>query len=209
MLQWIDERLGIKKSLTLPIIPRGRARWQYFPGFFTFVLLFFLLFTGLIIACDYSPKGALSAQSYTKGYIVRCHAVAAQFLVAFISLYFVRNLLTGAYQRPRELNWLTFCVLFILSWIAFYVGTILDGGTGAQNNLQTFVAVCEQVPLFGSYTIKILGMDKQLTEDSLQRLFISHSLILPAGIYSAMFAYFWLLEKIGFVSSKKKHRSGR
>lgn len=45
------------------------------------------------------------------------HHWSALLFVASVSVHMLRVFFTGAFRRPRELNWVVGCVLLILAWL--------------------------------------------------------------------------------------------
>ena len=204
MLNWLEERLRLKNFLTLPMVPRGRARWQYFPGFMTFVLLILLLLTGLILALAYDPAAAASGKSGPAIYLRNCHHLSAQLLIAAILLYFLRNLLAGAYQKPGELNWLALMVLFALIFFNFCLGSLLPADSSSQKTIPVFIYFLENIPWLGSGLISYMKIREGLNVVALQRLFTLHCVLMTIGIYSLLILYFWLAERSSPISEEKK-----
>ena len=140
---WIDERAGTTELLTKGLyeaVPR-KGGWAYTLGSATLVLILLQLFTGIFLLLDYVPSfdQAWTSLDFLQrndrfGAAVRgMHLWGAYTLILIIGLHMIRTFLSGAYKRPRELNWVSGAILFFLVLGLAVTGAMLpmdDPATG-------------------------------------------------------------------------------
>lgn len=139
---WWEERLGLSRfkgkylSKAFPVHP------TFFLGeiaLFSFVLL---VITGIYLAFFYEPSVrtiTVDGQSVPAAYgsvaqvdqqpfglIVRqVHHWSAHLMIAAVILHLLRVFFTGAFKKPREINWLVGCLLLLLTVVAAFSGYLL------------------------------------------------------------------------------------
>ena len=63
----------------------------------------------------------------------------------------LRVFFTGAFRRPRELNWVVGCVLFVTGIMAGFTGYSLPDDVLSGNGLRIVDGIMVAVPLVGTY----------------------------------------------------------
>ena len=110
------------------------------------------------------------------------HHWAALTFVATIVVHLCRVFFTGAFRRPRELNWLIGCTLLVAAILNGFAGySLLDdqlSGTG----LRIAYSVLISVPVVGTWLASLLFGGDFPGADILERLFVIHILIVPVVI---------------------------
>ena len=149
-LQALDSRIDAAQALRRlgrAVIP---GHWTFLLGTATLACGVLLAVTGVFLAIFYVP--ATSPTTYTGsaelyagrelpaafesvvrlshdvagGLLVRrIHAAAAHLFIAFAALHLVRIVLTGAFRRPREINYHVGWLLLVLAIGAGYTGHLL------------------------------------------------------------------------------------
>ena len=109
------------------------------------------------------------------------HWSALLFLAAMV-VHLGRVFFTGAFRRPRELNWIVGVTMLILAIFNGFAGySLLDdqlSGTG----LRIAYSITLSVPIIGTWLASFLFGGEFPGPDILSRLFVIHILILPAII---------------------------
>ncbi len=204
---WVDERLGaaayVRKSLN-KVFP---DHWSFMLGEIALYSFIILLLTGTYLAFFYTPsltevvydgsyiplKGVTMSQAYEStlyisfdvrgGLIMRqIHHWAALLFLASIVVHLLRVFFTGAFRKPRELNWVIGVLLLILGLLEGFAGYSLPddllSGTGAR----IFHGIILSVPVIGSWaTFLIYGGEYPGTE-LLDRLYALHIFVVPLAI---------------------------
>jgi ubiquinol-cytochrome c reductase cytochrome b subunit len=108
------------------------------------------------------------------------HHWAALIFVAAITLQLLRLFFTGAFRRPRGLNWLIWVTVLVLGMVTAWTGTILPDDMLSGGSLGLLQGVTQAIPLVGtSLTFLIFG-DEVPGEEIIPRLYWLHILVLPA-----------------------------
>lgn len=122
------------------------------------------------------------------GLLVRqVHHWAALLFVASIGLHMLRVFFTGAFRKPREINWLIGFVMFILAMAEGFTGYSLPDDLLSGNGLAIINGMVKGLPLVGTW-ISFLIFGGDFPGDAIVgRLYSMHILLLPA-ILVAMLA---------------------
>ncbi|NUL45038.1 ubiquinol-cytochrome c reductase cytochrome b subunit [Cellulosimicrobium funkei] len=110
------------------------------------------------------------------------HHWAALLFVAAMSVHMLRVFFTGAFRRPRELNWVVGCTLLILGLAAGFTGYSLPDEMLSGNGLRIIDGVVKAIPLIGTYISFFLFGGEFPGDDIIGRLYILHVLVVPALI---------------------------
>ena len=79
------------------------------------------------------------------------HHWAALLFVASIGLHMLRIFFTGAFRKPRELNWLIGFVLFVLAMAEGFTGYSLPDDLLSGNGLRIIDGMVKGIPFVGSW----------------------------------------------------------
>ncbi|MFC9977649.1 cytochrome bc complex cytochrome b subunit [Spirillospora sp. NPDC127200] len=114
------------------------------------------------------------------GLLVRqVHHWAAVVFVAAIMAHMLRVFLTGAFRRPRELNWLLGFALFTLALANGFTGYSLPDDLLSGTGLRLVLGAVQSLPLVGSYASFFLLGGEFPGTDLVPRLYIVHVLLVP------------------------------
>jgi ubiquinol-cytochrome c reductase cytochrome b subunit len=110
------------------------------------------------------------------------HHWAALLFVAAIGLHMIRIFFTGAFRKPREINWLIGFVLFVLAMAEGFTGYSLPDDLLSGNGLRIIAGMVEGIPFIGSW-LEWFIFGGQFPGDSIVgRLYTLHILLLPAAV---------------------------
>lgn len=122
------------------------------------------------------------------------HHWAALIFVGSLAVHLGRVFFTGAFRRPRELNWAVGLTLLLLVMANGFFGyTLLDdllSGTG----LAIAYAIGESIPVVGSWLTFAFFGGEFPAEASVRRMFVMHVFVLPvaiAGLIGVHMAILW------------------
>ncbi|MDF2443538.1 MAG: ubiquinol-cytochrome c reductase cytochrome b subunit, partial [Subtercola sp.] len=117
------------------------------------------------------------------GLLVRqIHHWAALLFIASIGLHMLRIYFTGAFRKPRELNWVIGFVLFILALAEGFTGYSLPDDLLSGNGLRIIDGMVKGVPFAGSWISFLIFGGEFPGEEIVGRLYTLHILLLPAII---------------------------
>jgi ubiquinol-cytochrome c reductase cytochrome b subunit len=113
------------------------------------------------------------------------HHWAALIFMASIVTHMMRVFFTGAFRKPRELNWLVGFTLMILGLAAGFSGYSLPDDVLSGNGLRITDGVVKSIPILGSYLSYFIFGGEFPGQDLIPRLFTVHVLLVP-GIILAL-----------------------
>ena len=122
--RWLGERLPVSgrqfRELTTEPVPYHLKRWWFALGGTPAYLFIVQIFTGILLAFYYeaSPVTAYESVEFITRevsfgwYIRSVHKWAATLMIVAVILHQIRVFFTGAYRKPREINWMVgMCLL--------------------------------------------------------------------------------------------------
>ncbi|HLR27428.1 MAG TPA: ubiquinol-cytochrome c reductase cytochrome b subunit [Ruania sp.] len=115
------------------------------------------------------------------------HHWAALIFVGAMTIHMLRIFFTGAFRRPRELNWLVGFTLLIMGLLAGFSGYSLPDDVLSGNGLRIADGVMLAIPIVGSYLSFMVFGGQFPGDDIVPRLFTIHILLVP-GIILALIA---------------------
>lgn len=114
------------------------------------------------------------------GLLVRqIHHWAALLFVAGIGIHMLRVFFTGAFRKPRELNWVIGFVLFILALAEGFTGYSLPDDLLSGNGLRIIDGMIKGLPIVGTWTSYLIFGGEFPGTDIVGRLYTLHILLLP------------------------------
>ena len=207
-------------------MPRSHAEkyelktiWYWYPlyclGGISFVSFIILTITGIILGFFYVPDGSLLLTTDDEivnpawlsmqrimadvpfGFIVRgMHHWAAHIMIAAVFLHMTRVYFTGAYKKPRELNWLIGVVLLLITIFFGYSGYLLPANNLSEGAANIGIYMTRASPLIGDAVATIMWGDiSTLSGIYILRMYWLHVFILPAigtGLMLLHMALVWI-----------------
>ena len=110
------------------------------------------------------------------------HHWAALLFVASIGLHMLRVFFTGAFRKPRELNWSIGFVLFVLAMAEGFTGYSLPDDLLSGNGLRIIDGMVLGLPVVGTWITFLLFGGEFPGSDIVGRLYSLHILLLPAFV---------------------------
>jgi ubiquinol-cytochrome c reductase cytochrome b subunit len=108
------------------------------------------------------------------------HHWAALLFVAAIGLHMLRVFFTGAFRKPRELNWVIGFVLFALAMGEGFTGYSLPDDLLSGNGLRIIDGMILGFPVVGTFISFLLFGGEFPGTDIVGRLYMLHIMLLPA-----------------------------
>ena len=203
--RYVDERTGISyvvKEFGRKIFP---DHWSFMLGEVALYSFVIILFTGTFLTFfyqasmaevvyngSYGPLKGLDMSAAMQsalhisfeirgGLLIRqVHHWAALLFVAAIGLHMLRIFFTGAFRKPRELNWTIGFVLFILAMAEGFTGYSLPDDLLSGNGLAIINGLLRGIPFVGSWISWFLFGGEFPGTAIVGRLYALHILLLPA-----------------------------
>ncbi len=114
------------------------------------------------------------------------HHWAALLFLLTIVLHLGRIFFTGAFRRPRELNWIIGVTLLLAAIANGFLGySLLDdllSGTG----LRIAYSIAESIPVVGTWVANLFFGGTFPGDQMIRRMFVLHVLIVPAVIFGLL-----------------------
>jgi ubiquinol-cytochrome c reductase cytochrome b subunit len=215
---YLDERTsisGITRELGRKIFP---DHWSFMLGEVALYSFIAILLSGTFLTFFFEPsmtqvhydgsyvplKGIDMSAAYSStlnisfdirgGLLMRqVHHWAALLFVAAIGLHMLRIYFTGAFRKPRELNWFIGFILFILALAEGFTGYSLPDDLLSGNGLRIIDGMVKAVPVIGVWISNLLFGGQFPGHEVVPRFFTIHILLLPAILVAALGAHLLLL----------------
>ncbi len=179
-----------------------RFTYTFCLGGLAFTAFLLLMVTGLLLVFYYQPTperafpSILFLESSVWGgrFIRSLHRLSSHALLLLIFLHTLRVLLTGAYRKPRELNWIVGCLLLGVAVSAGYTGYLLPMDQLSLWATQTGMELLTAAPL-GGVVRTILVPDGVGLPLSLLRFYALHVVLFPMALLLLSFLHFYRIRK--------------
>lgn len=225
---YLDERVGVAgilKEFGRKIFP---DHWSFMLGEVALYSFFVLLLSGTFLTFFFQPamtpviydgvygplKGAEMSIAYAStldisfevrgGLLMRqVHHWSALLFVAAAGLHMLRVFFTGAFRKPREINWVVGFMLFVLGMAAGFTGYSLPDDLLSGNGLRIIDGMIKGIPVIGAYGSSLLFGGEFPGETIVARLYGLHILLVPALILIFIVIHLFMV-----VIHKHTHYSG-
>ncbi len=219
LYDWIDNRLAFSRggrSVLNKIFP---DHWSFLLGEIALYSFIILLATGVFLTLYFVPsghevvysgpyvplRGVKVSEAYEStvnlsfavrgGLLMRqMHHWAANIFVGAIVVHMLRIFFTGAFRRPREINWMLGATLLILAIFNGFLGYSLPDDLISGTGIRIAFSITESIPLVGQYLAFFLfGGNYPGNGLIIPRFYVIHVLILPLVILGLLAAHLGLL----------------
>lgn len=196
------ERTRIEPILTAGITERALTP-MYCLGGLTFLFFVLLAVTGVLLAMYYTPTPEAAYDSVQEitmsvryGWLIRgVHFYSANGMIITSVLHMLRVYFTGAYKKPRELNWIVGVGLGAFTVMAGFTGYVLRWDQEAVGAAGIGLGLAGSIPEFGK-TATEMFWGRNYT-DTLGRFFTSHILLIPGLLIILMALHFFMIRRHG------------
>jgi ubiquinol-cytochrome c reductase cytochrome b subunit len=207
LARWVDTRLGSANLARTALNKVFPDHWSFMVGELGLYSFVVLVLTGVYLTFFFDPssnvvvyhgsyeplRGVEMTEAYHSalelsfdvraGLVMRqIHHWAALLFLAAIAVHLARVFFTGAFRRPREINWVIGCTLLVLALLNGLFGySLLDdqlSGTG----LRIVYSITLSIPLVGTWLASLLFGGEFPGPDIIERLYVIHILLVPAAI---------------------------
>jgi ubiquinol-cytochrome c reductase cytochrome b subunit len=202
--RWLDDRLGAASVARTALAKVFPDHWSFMLGEIALYCFVTLVLTGVFLTFFFDPgtnevvyrggyaplDGARVSAAYASsvrlsfdvrtGLLMRqVHHWAALVFLAAIVLHVCRIFFTGAFRRPRELNWLIGVTLLALSMFNGFSGYSLPDDLLSGVGLRIAYSITLSVPLVGTWLAFLLFGGEFPADQIIHRLFVVHILLVP------------------------------
>jgi quinol---cytochrome-c reductase cytochrome b subunit len=215
---YLDDRLRGAKSLRSVLKKIYPDHWSFLLGEIALYTFIILLLTGTFLTLFFKPSmtDVVYHGSYTKlngvhmsdayastlnisfdvrgGLLMRqIHHWAAILFLAAIMTHMLRIFFTGAFRKPREINWLIGVTLLALGIVEGFAGYSLPDDLLSGTGLRILEGVLLSIPIVGTYLTFYVFGGQFPGHDLIPRLYIVHVLLIPAIILALVSAHLFLM----------------
>ncbi|MFI0368990.1 cytochrome bc complex cytochrome b subunit [Actinomadura sp. 1N219] len=206
----VDERFGTNGFVRKAMRKAFPDQWTFLLGEIAMYSFVVILLTGVYLTLFFKPsmheviyngsytklQGVKMSEAYAStleisfdvrgGLLVRqMHHWSTLIFMAAILIHMLRNFFTGAFRKPRELNWLIGILMFILVMLNGLFGYSLPDDLLSGTGLRILEGVLAAIPLVGTYAVMFVFGGEYPGTDIIPRLYIVHVLLIP-GILAAL-----------------------
>ena len=214
----LDDRLGVARGGRTFMDKIFPDHWSFMLGEIALYSFVILLVTGVFLTLYFIPSSAivtyhgeyapLVGQKVTQafastvnlsfgvrgGLLMRqMHHWACDIFVGAIVIHMARVFFTGAFRKPRELNWIVGSTLLILAIVNGFLGYSLPDDLVSGTGIRIAYSIILSIPLVGTYlAFWVFGGNFPGTA-IIPRFFILHCLIVPLVIIGLVSVHLFLL----------------
>lgn len=203
----VDDRVG-----TTPVLRKALAKvfpdhWTFMFGEIALYSFITLILTGIYLTLFFVPStadttydgtyrplagteiSAAFASTVSLSFDVRAgllfrqaHHWSALIFVAAIVMHLLRIFFTGAYRRPREINWLIGVTMLALALLNGFTGYSMPDDLLSGTGLRIIYSVILSIPLLGPWLTFLIFGGEFPGDAIIPRLFITHVFLVPAAL---------------------------
>ncbi|MFI8168938.1 cytochrome bc complex cytochrome b subunit [Streptomyces sp. NPDC085931] len=218
LADWADGRLGLyalAKANMRKVFP---DHWSFMLGEVTLYSFVVLILTGVYLTLFFEPSmqevvyqgsytelnGVLMSRAFEStldisfdvrgGLLIRqIHHWAALVFITGMLVHMMRVFFTGAFRKPRELNWVFGWTLLMLGIITGLTGYSLPDDLLSGTGLRFAHGAILSIPIVGTYVAFFLFGGEFPGDDIISRLFPVHVLLLPGIMLGLVAAHLILV----------------
>ncbi|MEU6488105.1 ubiquinol-cytochrome c reductase cytochrome b subunit [Streptomyces sp. NPDC046887] len=215
---WADGRLGIyslAKANMRKIFP---DHWSFMLGEICLYSFIIIILTGVYLTLFFHPsmnevhyhgsyvpmQGIRMTEAYAStldisfdvrgGLLIRqIHHWAALIFIAGMFVHMMRVFFTGAFRKPREINWLFGFLLFALGMFTGFTGYSLPDDLLSGTGVRFTQGAILSVPIVGTYISMFLFGGEFPGHDIIARFYSIHILLLPGIMLGLVVAHLILV----------------
>lgn len=192
MNQWLDDRLHISRLNDKFLRKAFPVHHSFFLGEITLFSLIILIVSGILLALSYEPSTKL-VDGLPAAYasvvrintlpfgdmLRRIHHWTANIMVAAAILHMFRIYFSGAFKRPRELNWWIGLVLLVLTVMTAVTGYTLPYDNYAFSTLGVVYTIVQSIPWIGDWAAELAFAGPFPGDGVIARVYGYHIMLLP------------------------------
>ena len=209
-----DDRFGAAAVARRSLKKLFPDHWSFLLGELALYSFIILLLTGTFLTLFFQPDmtevvyhgiytrldGVTMSQAYAStlnisfdvrgGLLMRqIHHWAALVFVAAIITHMLRIFFSGAFRKPREVNWVIGTTLFVLAALEGFCGYSLPDDLLSGTGLRTAEGIMLSIPVLGTYIQFFVFGGQYPGHAIIPRLFIAHVLIIPGLLLALITAH--------------------
>jgi ubiquinol-cytochrome c reductase cytochrome b subunit len=217
-VEFLDERLGLAKLGKASLRKVFPDHWSFLLGEIALYSFIILLLSGTFLTLWFKPSmqeviydgsyapmvGQHMSEAFAStlhisfevrgGLLMRqIHHWAAILFAAAMTIHMLRVFFTGAFRKPRELNWIIGAILIQLLFVAGLTGYSLPDDLLSGTGLRFVEGLIRAVPVVGTYLSFFLFGGEFPSDTIIPRLYPLHILLVPGLILVLIAAHIGLV----------------
>ncbi|MFI0259544.1 cytochrome bc complex cytochrome b subunit [Streptomyces sp. NPDC017056] len=230
----LDRRLPAAEGAKALLRKAFPDHWSFLLGELALYAFLVLVLTGTYLTLFFDPvtaqtvyhgryaplSGLPMSQAYSStlrisfdvrgGLLIRqIHHWAALVFVAALCTHLLRIFFTGAFRRPREVNWVIGVTLFMLAMLEGFAGYSLPDDGLSGTGLRTANTIVLSIPLVGTYLGFFLWGGEFPGTDLVNRLYGLHILLVPGILVALITAHLILVVHLKHTQWTARGRTNR
>ena len=214
----VDERFGSSRFLTSVLDKIFPDHWSFMVGEVALDSLIVLILTGVYLTFFFVPSqhdvvyagsyhplvGQHMSEAYQSvlnisfnvrfGMVMRqAHHWAALIFLAAVVFHMCRIFFTGAFRKPREINWVIGLTLWLTVMLEGFTGYSLPDDLLSGTGIRVIYSIVEGIPFIGTWLAYLFWNGRYPGDIFITRLFIIHEFIFPALIVGLLTAHLMIL----------------
>ncbi|GAB3929347.1 cytochrome bc complex cytochrome b subunit [Kribbella albertanoniae] len=217
-VKWLDDRVGIGKLGRKNLRKVFPDHWSFMLGEIALYSFVILILTGVFLSFWFKPsmaeveyqgsysllKGLHLSEAYAStldisfdirgGLLMRqMHHWAAILFTAAMSIHLLRVFFTGAFRKPRELNWIIGIVMLFLGIVEGFIGYGLPDDLLSGTGLRITQGLVLAAPVVGTYLSFFIFGGEFPGDDFVSRFYTVHVLLIPGILLTLITAHLFLV----------------
>ncbi len=215
---WVDERVPVSSIGRKALRKAFPDHWSFLLGEVALYSFIILLLTGVFLTIWFKPsmaeieyegsyalmRGIPMSEAFAStlaisfdvrgGLLIRqIHHWAAMLFVASMAAHMLRVFFTGAFRKPRELNWLIGVGLLQLGLIEGFAGYSLPDDLLSGTGLRFVDGLIRAIPIIGTWAEFFIFGGEFPGAIVIPRLYMVHILLVPGILLALVSAHMALL----------------
>ncbi|QYJ04700.1 cytochrome bc complex cytochrome b subunit [Nocardioides panacisoli] len=215
---WADERLGLGTAMKKNLRKVFPDHWSFMLGEIALWSFVVLLLTGVFLTLFFDPsmaeveyegsydplRGVHMSAAFAStldisfdvrgGLLMRqMHHWAAHIFIAAMMIHMMRVYFTGAFRKPRELNWVIGCLLLLLGTIEGFTGYSLPDDLLSGTGVRAADGFMKATPVVGTYMSFFIFGGEFPGDVVIGRFYMAHILLIPGLLLALIAAHMLLL----------------
>ena len=215
---WADDRTGLATASKKQIRKVFPDHWSFMLGEIALWSFVVLLLTGTFLTLWFNPsmgetvyngsydqlRGVSMSEAYAStlhlsfdvrgGLLMRqMHHWAAMLFVGAMFVHMMRIFMTGAFRKPREVNWMIGGLLLMLGILEGFAGYSLPDDLLSGTGLRIAEGLVQSIPVVGTYVAFFMFGGEFPGDAIIPRLYTVHILLIPGILLALIGAHMLLL----------------
>lgn len=230
----VDARLPMAQAGRSLLRKAFPDHWSFLLGEFALYSFVVLIVTGVYLTLFFEPsmtqsvyqgsygplQGMRTSGAYAStlrisfdvrgGLLLRqIHHWAALVFVASIGVHMLRVFFTGAFRKPREVNWMVGVTMFLLALVEGFAGYSLPDDLLSGTGLRTAQGIMLSIPVVGTYLSFFVFGGEYPGVDIVSRLYPVHVLLVPGLLLALISLHLMLIVYLKHTQWAGPGRTGR